>query len=497
MTVLVPDGALNTLLARAADRNGYERWHEQARNTGFCSHPVRLRGASTTIDARTGQVLADYRTTAEPDGTLLVACRNRRATRCPSCADTYRQDSFHLIAAGLRGGKGIPDTVAAHPRIFLTLTAPSFGSVHSQRNGDVCHRRRSTDRCPHGSRRGCWRRHRNNDPLLGQPLCPLCFDYDRAVLWNAVAPELWRRTTIAIRRQLAMLGRVTVRQLNEHVRLRFTKVIEYQARGAIHIHAVLRLDGPDPDSVSAADARWTAELLEQAIRRAVAQVSAPLPARDQASEDRARWGEQFDVRLLPPDDARDDDPTAQRQARTVAAYIAKYATKSTDPLGALDRRLLTGDQIDDLDIDEHHRELVETAWQLGGQTHLSGLKLRRWAHSLGYRGHWATRSRRYSTTLAALRSTRRRWRSGTAALVGGAAVIEASRAANWVVLGAWTYVGRGYRTRGDAWLAETAQRRRLEDCRERRTFTTASRHRVDGDLNSMRLDWHTRQGEEP
>lgn len=462
MTVLVPDGALDTLLARAADTAGYQRWHEQARSTGFCSQPVRLRGASTTIDARTGQVLADYRTTAEPDGTLLVACRNRRATRCPSCADTYRQDSFHLIAAGMRGGKGIPNTVGSHPRVFLTLTAPTFGAVHSQRDTDVCHRRRSTDRCPHGIRRGCWRRHRDNDPLLGQPLCPLCFDYDRAVLWNAVAPELWRRTTIAIRRQLAMLGGVPVRQLNEHVRLRFTKVIEYQARGAIHIHAVLRLDGPDPDSVTPADPRWTAELLEEATRRATAQVSAPLPARNEASEERARWGDQLDARPIPPDDPDDLDDLAKQQVRNVAAYIAKYATKSTDPLGALDRRLLTGDQIDNLDVDEHRRELVETAWQLGGQPHLSELKLRRWAHTLGYRGHWSTRSRRYSTTLTALRDNRRRWRVG-----------PASRpvARDTAVVGDWTYVGSGYRTRGDAWLADTAQRLRLEDCRERRAFT--------------------------
>ena len=113
MSVLIPDGALDSLLTRAADAAGYQRWHDQARGTGFCSHPVRLRGASTTIDTDTGQVLSDYRTSAEPDGILLVACRNRRATRCPSCADTYRQDSFHLIAAGLRGGKGIPNTVAS------------------------------------------------------------------------------------------------------------------------------------------------------------------------------------------------------------------------------------------------------------------------------------------------------------------------------------------------------------------------------------------------
>ncbi len=87
---------------------------------------------------------------------MLVACRNRRATRCPSCAETYRQDSFHLIAAGLRGGKGIPDASAMHPRVFLTLTAPSFGGVHTLGdNGDVCHRRRGGDRCEHGQPHGC------------------------------------------------------------------------------------------------------------------------------------------------------------------------------------------------------------------------------------------------------------------------------------------------------------------------------------------------------
>jgi hypothetical protein len=470
MTVLLPAGALATLLDRASVPGVYDRWHQQVRGTGFCSNPVRLRGHTATVNAQTGELLTTYRTSNEPDGVLLVACRNRRATRCPSCAETYRQDSFHLIAAGLRGGKGIPDSVATHPRVFLTLTAPSFGSVHTARDtGDVCHRRRSRDRCEHGQPRGCWRRHQGGDVLFGQPLCALCFDYDRAVLWNAVAPELWRRTTIAIRRQLAMLGDIRVRQLNKHVRLRFTKVIEYQERGAIHIHAVLRLDGPNPDSVTAAGPAWTVELLQEAIRRAVQQVSAPLPSRDTAEQERARWGAQLDVRPLPR--AEQDEDSIQ-QVRAVAAYIAKYATKSTDPLGALDRRLLRGEQIDALNVDEHHRELVETAWQLGGQAHLTDLKLRRWAHTLGYRGHWATRSRRYSTTLTALRETRQHWRK--TAEHRNHPGIDLNEESAIVVVAEWSYAGSGYRTPGDAWLAHTAQQRALEARRERRTLT----HRV-------------------
>jgi hypothetical protein len=49
-----------------------------------------------------------YTTEHEPDGVLLKACGNRRASVCPACAETYRRDAWHLIAAGLRGGKVCP-----------------------------------------------------------------------------------------------------------------------------------------------------------------------------------------------------------------------------------------------------------------------------------------------------------------------------------------------------------------------------------------------------
>jgi hypothetical protein len=49
----------------------------------------------------------------------------------------------------------------------------------------------------------CWHRHDEDDPLLGLPLCLDCYDYQAAVVWNATAPELWRRTTIYLQRTLA------------------------------------------------------------------------------------------------------------------------------------------------------------------------------------------------------------------------------------------------------------------------------------------------------
>ena len=47
--------------------------------------------------------------------------------------------------------------------------------------------------------------------------------------------------------------------------------------------------------------------------------------------------------------------------------------------------------------------MITTAWQLGGLDQYDGLNLRRWAHMLGFRGHFLTKSRRYSTTFSALR----------------------------------------------------------------------------------------------
>jgi len=67
-----------------------------------------------------------------------------------------KRDARQLVKAGLTGGKGIPETVAAHPCVFATFTAPSFGPVHARRmRGQTvlpCRPRRDAKMrvCPHG-----------------------------------------------------------------------------------------------------------------------------------------------------------------------------------------------------------------------------------------------------------------------------------------------------------------------------------------------------------
>ena len=220
----------------------------QAERTGLCRHPVRLKGRIDAIDLATGELRPVYDTATEPGGALLTACGNRRETVCPPCSGVYKRDARQLVRAGLTGGKGIPETVAAHPCVFATFTAPSFGPVHARRmRGHTvlpCRPRRDAAPagCPHGRDISCPVRHHPEDPRLGRPLCGDCYDYTAAVLFNACAADLWRRFTTYLPRRLAALAGMSQRRLRALVRVRYVKVAEYQARGVVHFHAIIRLD---------------------------------------------------------------------------------------------------------------------------------------------------------------------------------------------------------------------------------------------------------------
>jgi hypothetical protein len=476
-------GVLGEVVERAG--HGYERWAELVAQAGYCHHPIRLAGRVDQADRSTGEVRTVYDSEREPDGVLLKACGTRRELRCLSCAAVYRADAYQLLAAGLRGGKGVPDSVADHPRLFVTFTAPSFGRVHTRKaQGRLvlpCHPYRQGARCPHGLRDGCWHRHGEDDPRLGEPLCAACYDAQAQVLWNALAPELWRRTTIALQRALGRLVGLQEAELRRLVRVSYAKVAEFQRRGAIHFHAVLRLDAATecrcPGCLAPPPEDFTAALLENALRKAVATVRVPCPPLDGGPARYARWGEQLDVHNI----TKDSDQTGELSAEHVAGYIAKYATKATESFGSgLDRRLADADDLDRLDrLPVHVAELVRACWELGCRPELDGLRLRAWAHMLGFRGHWSTKSRRYSTTFTVLRrarvafAKRRRARDGVPLDAFGRA--EDDQAV--IVVASWVYVGSGYATEGERWLALSAAARAREHrriAREELTTTTAS-----------------------
>ncbi|WP_443078679.1 replication initiator [Streptomyces sp. SS162] len=420
----------------------------QLSGLGGCTHPIRLDGHRTeyAVDRTTGEigrVLHHLDSSALPAGQLLVRCNNRRTTRCAACAEVYRRDTFHLITAGLRGGKGVPEQVATHPRVFATFTAPGFGPVHNRPTGSA------------GTVRSCrcGVRHDQDDAVLGTALDPDAYDYEAAVLWNAHAGPLWRRFSIYLCREVAKRAGLTQRAFREHARVSFAKVAEYQKRGAVHFHAVIRIDGPDGGDTSPPP--WaTAELLAAAIRAAATAARVDGPAIDGRAHT-FTFGRQLDIRTI-----RSADFGGGRELteRAVAAYIAKYATKGAETAtGALDRPLKFAAELARLDISDHARRLIRTAWTLGARKDLEHLRLRAWAHMLGFRGHFSTKSRRYSTTLGALRDARAAWRRAQAvtSLPDGrrpAGDDPDGQEETTYVLAHWAYAGTGL-SPTEEWLA--------------------------------------------
>ena len=373
----------------------------QARHASGCVNPVLLRGGVDHIDGTTGELLHRYTTVHEPGGVLPVACKTRRASRCLPCAEVYRADTYQLIRAGLTGGKGIPAVVATHPCVFTTLTAPSFGPVHArrERGGRVlaCRPRRGGRTCPHGSPISCTQQHPRDDPRLGEPLCPGCYDYSGSVMFNAYAPELWRRFTITLRRALARLAGMTGKALAAQVRVSFAKVAEYQRRGLVHFHAVIRLDGPG--GLATSPPAWaTLDLLTAAIAQATGSVHVETPTAPGLPARTLGWGREHDTRPI--------TATGELNDGKVAAYVAKYATKAAECTGTLDQRINPATRLTDLPIREHPRRLIAECLRLGKLPELEQLRLTAWAHMLGFRGHFSTKSRAYSTTLGALRAAR-------------------------------------------------------------------------------------------
>ncbi len=450
-------------LARAA-RDDFPAWVDHVRPAASCTRPIRLHGTMTRVEAQTGRLLSTMDTADLPDGVIYKACGNRRESVCPSCSARYKGDAYQLVRAGLVGGKGVPETVANHPAIFPTFTAPSFGPVHSRevkrhtcgkRKGcdcrpEPCHPRRDKPTCPHGVPLYCYARHEDTDKVLGSPLCLDCYDYPAQVVWNNQAGELWRRTTIAMTRHLRRVAKA--RGIGPRsFRLSFGKAAEMQRRAAVHFHAIVRLDGADPDQpgvilpptkgLDAAD-------LVDAVDHAVATVAFHTIAHPIAEDGwRITWGEQVKTRVITV--AGNGEVTDAM----VAAYLAKYATKSTEVTGHVSGRL-DGDTVTLYanPAGPHTERLIAACWELGQPTEWRGLC--RWAHMLGFGGHFFTKSRTYSVSFTILRQDRIVFRRTE--MTGPSTETPSTEGPTVLVVNFLQFVGQGWHNTGDAVMANTS-----------------------------------------
>ncbi|GAA1777406.1 replication initiator [Luedemannella helvata] len=296
------------------------------------------------------------------------------------------------------------------------------------------------------------------------------------------------------------------------VRIGHGKVAELQARAAVHFHSVLRLDGIDPDDLDAIvppPAGFTVDDLHDAMRYATMHTR----FRTRSHPDRPggwviAWGEQYEPRTI----ALAGDGSISDSV--VAGYLAKYATKSTEATGHLSGRLTpeTVDVYADPDGD-HIQRLIDACWRLGrptsrqtrtvpagrtakpvrragarwtcpdcdGTTRLNSCPrctplaatpdrprptstarkaanrftlLRRWAHMLGYGGHFLTKSSRYSITFRFIRDQRITFRRNES--TGPSRDGAVAEQPTVLVVNFLQFVGAGWQTPADAMLATTS-----------------------------------------
>lgn len=358
-------------MVRRASSAGFETWWRRAESVGMCAHPIQLVG---TDEYGRNQV-------------VWTRCNNRRAAVCPSCSDLYARDTWQLVHAGAAGGHhDMPENVADRPQVFTTLTAPSFGAVHSSTG--VCRDPRRVNgytRCWHGKPLWCSHIHDHGAARVGEPLCGDCYDYLGHVLFAWHLPELWRRFTITLRRTLVKTLKAIGHQPGS-VRISFVKVTEMQARAVPHIHALIRLDPTTDDTdlhtvaaasdkatdsgdpnchgpaaargggeprhpypwVSPVSAAELAALIQQAARTVTVTVTDPTADTEDAAPLTVRFGTQIDTQPLTGDHvgSQEDSDTGTSTELTmrlspcrVARYLAKYVTKSLQDFGISARRL--------------------------------------------------------------------------------------------------------------------------------------------------------------
>lgn len=282
-----------------------------------------------------------------------------------------------------------------------------------------------------------------------------CFAYRGAVVWNTMLPTLWKATRDRLESAVAAGSGRSVAALRRQVRVTFVKAAEMQARGLVHLHVVVRVDGrsADPDEVVAPPVWAGVDLVADCLRAVLADVTVEAP--DPAHPDQVRlvrWGEQHDIRAL----ALDGPDSGGK----IASYLAKYLTKSVSGGGALDRPVRSLAHLGLLRVDGHARRLVETCWQLAADERfaealdtaagrlpgrLSGLL--RWSHAFGFGGHWITKSHRYSTTFGTLRGSRRVFARTMAAANAGVGLVDGFGRPDGdprtIIVRDWAYAGRG------------------------------------------------------
>ena len=232
-----------------------------------CSRPVRIHANTLGIDGEYG------------NRRITVNCGSRIADECEYCSKIYRGDSFALLRDGFM--KLEPGEQA----YFVTVTAPGsteFGQTHGLRHGGQC---------------PCGVRHRKSDDVLGTPVDPETYRYDLAAGFNKASARLFTLGIQRLRRWIKpSFGTV-----------RYIRVVEWQRRGLIHVHAIV---------ITTAD--------EFMIRRAFQGgpgIRGSFRRHAPVSHDGFTWGPRMDVQKI-------EGETGPTSVRRYMAKLVGYVSKA-------------------------------------------------------------------------------------------------------------------------------------------------------------------------
>lgn len=229
----------------------------------------------------------------DPDSGHLIRCGSRIGAVCPSCSALYRGDWARIVRSGMVDEEG--RLVRGYRFLLVTLTAPSFGRVHSRIIGEEG----LPKVCAPGA---CHRRHGKHDPQVGAPLDSVAYDFAGQMTFNQAMPRLFVNTVARWRRSLG-------------VRLDFVAVTEPQLRCVTHLHALVRV----PAGTECED-----ELIKSARE-------ATRTTWDNAT---VRWGEQIDVQLIAAAEGTQSAVSTVRYLLKATAYTLKsidtYTRRQSD-----------------------------------------------------------------------------------------------------------------------------------------------------------------------
>jgi hypothetical protein len=242
------------------------------------------------------------------DGSVVTGnCGATRWQECTYCAGLYAGDVRHLM----HKGASAEDRQFDNDVVFLTLTAPSFGPVHTAPafsfEDEVFKRgQEKRKRCM------CGAFHKPEEGMQGVPLNAARNKDEEQVRFNANVSGILEAFLKSLNKKLKRLGLVGT--------LPYVRVLELQARLVLHVHAVLLVP------------HWLIVAMggENAFREVVEKTAAAVTYQPKNGGKPIEWGDQTKTVIHPALDrgaSVEEEIQWLERRSAMLKYLAKYASK--------------------------------------------------------------------------------------------------------------------------------------------------------------------------